>query len=131
MDAIDQLDSSLPVYVDYLGRYETDPGFVENAADVMKALIERGVDERRFLPNGELTVEEDGGSGRVVVRDEERNVAESFDAANLRDPVAFISSGHHETGSGFSRVVVFTEDYAGHFNRNPVFHAVQVRRCHH
>ena len=33
--------------------------------------------------------------------------------------------GQNEPGSGFSRLVVFTEGSAGHFNGNPVFHVMQ------
>ncbi len=39
--------------------------------------------------------------------------------------MAFKAKDQRESGSGLSRVVVFTEERAGHFNGNPVFHAVQ------
>jgi hypothetical protein len=64
---MDFLDSVLPVYVDYLGRYESEPGYVEGAPDVMRELLERGVqDHKRFLPNAELTVDR----GKIFIKDE-------------------------------------------------------------
>ncbi len=65
------LDSVLPIYVDYLGRYEWQSGEVESAADVMRTLLERGVTDRRnFLPNGEVSAQD----GSLVLRDNVRQV---------------------------------------------------------
>ena len=44
----------------------------------------------------------------------------------ISDPVAFIRKGSKT--DGFSRVVIFTEEKAGHFKSNDLFHAVQVNR---
>ena len=53
-----------------------------------RELIERGVDDpKRFVPNAELTVERE----RIVIRDEEQRVAESFDLKRVSDPTAFKS----------------------------------------
>ncbi len=63
---MDFLDSVLPTYVDYLGRFESEPGYVESASDVMREMLERGVqDPKRFLPNAELSIER----GKIYVRD--------------------------------------------------------------
>ena len=88
-----------------------------------RELVERGVeDPKRFVPNAELTVERE----RIVIRDEEQRVAESFELKRVSDPTAFKSrQGQNQPGSGFSRLVVFTEESAGHFNGNPVFHVMQ------
>ena len=65
------LDSVLPIYVDYLGRYEFAGGELETAADVMRTLLERGVTDRRnFLPNGELSAQ----GPELVLRDNVRQV---------------------------------------------------------
>ncbi len=67
------LDSVLPIYVDYLGRYDWVPGEVESPADVMKALLDRGVTDRRnFLPNGEVS--SSGQDGNLMLRDNVRQV---------------------------------------------------------
>jgi hypothetical protein len=119
---MDELDAVLPVYVDYLGRFEAD-GHVLEAADVMRELLDRGVQEDHFLPNGELTI----ASSQVILRDNRAMaVAERFELDRISDPVAFISKNQSDPGSGFSRVVIFTEKEAGHFKGNPIFHAVQV-----
>jgi hypothetical protein len=47
-----------------------------------------------------------------------------LDLRRIVDPVAFIRKGSQT--DGFSRVVVFTEEQAGHFKSNDLFHAVQV-----
>ena len=53
-----------------------------------RELVERGVeDPKRFVPNAELTVERD----RIVIRDEEQRVAESFDLKRVAEPTAFKS----------------------------------------
>jgi hypothetical protein len=56
-------------------------------------------------------------------------VAERFDLRKISNAVAFISRRQdpHQK-SGFSRVVVITEENAGHFNQNPIYHAFQVRK---
>ena len=56
-----------PVFVDYLGRFESEPGYVETSSDIARELVERGVeDPKRFVPNAELTVERE----RIVIRDQ-------------------------------------------------------------
>ena len=35
---MDLLDSVLPVFVDYLGRFESEPGYVETSADIARDL---------------------------------------------------------------------------------------------
>ena len=47
-----------------------------------------------------------------------------LDLRRIVDPVAFVRKGSQT--DGFSRVVVFIEEQAGHFKSNDLFHAVQV-----
>ena len=64
------------------------PGYVETSSDIARELVERGVeDPKRFVPNAELTVERE----RIVIRDEEQRVAESFQLTRVSDPTAFKS----------------------------------------
>ena len=46
------------VAVDYLGRWEVEEG-MENAMDVMRDLIRRGVRGDYFIPNAELEITEE------------------------------------------------------------------------
>ncbi len=62
---MDDLDAILPVYVDYLGCFEQGQDSIETPPDVMRELHERGAQENRFLPYGELAVEDD----QLVLRD--------------------------------------------------------------
>jgi hypothetical protein len=62
---MEALDAVLPVYVDYLGRFELQPEFIETPEDVLRELLERGVTDKRFLPGGELSV----NKGYLVLRD--------------------------------------------------------------
>jgi hypothetical protein len=57
-------------------------------------------------------------------------MAEVFEVSRVSGPMAFKSKDHGENGagSGFTRVVVFKEEKAGHFNGNAVFHAFQVNQ---
>lgn len=59
------LDSVLPVYVDYLGQFEKGLAGVETPHDVLVHLIKHGVQQKRFLPNGELIV----SGGKIILRD--------------------------------------------------------------
>lgn len=59
------LDAVLPIFVDYLGRFEGEPGAIERPSDVMTELLANGVTDKRFLPNGELSVVD----GRLVLKD--------------------------------------------------------------
>lgn len=62
---MNELDSVLPVYVDYLGQFEAGVGGVETPQDVLLHLISHGVQQKRFLPNGELIV----SGGKIILRD--------------------------------------------------------------
>jgi hypothetical protein len=53
-----------------------------------------------------------------------QTIFDTIDLRRISDPVAFIRKGSNT--DGFSRVVVFTEQGAGHFHSSDVFHAVQV-----
>ena len=57
-----------------------------------------------------------------------QTIVKRFDFRQLHEPTAFISRDQSGPGrkSGFTRVVVVREDYAGHVRGNPVFHAFQV-----
>ena len=61
----------LPVYVDYLGCYEEGIDGVHSPPDVMRELHQRGVQDNRFLPGGELSIEED----KLVLRDSPQRVS--------------------------------------------------------
>jgi len=61
----------LPVYVDYLGRFPYKQNLLETPADAMKQLLDVGVTDKRFLPNGELSSE----AGRLILRDNFRRVS--------------------------------------------------------
>ncbi len=62
---MDYFEMMLPVFVDYLGCFEEGLDGVNSPLDVMRELNDRGVQENRFLPGGELTIEED----QLVLRD--------------------------------------------------------------
>ena len=69
---MEELDAVLRIfYVDYLGSFERRPRSLETPHDAMKKLVERGVTDRRFLPNGELSIK----NGNLVLRDNIRNVS--------------------------------------------------------
>ena len=61
----------LPVFVDYLGFFEEGIGGVNSPPDVMRELHQRGVQESRFLPGGELAIEDD----QLVLRDSPQRVS--------------------------------------------------------
>ena len=63
----------LPFYVDYLGCFEEGLGGVQGPPDVIKELHLRGVQKSRFLPGGELTIEED----QMILRDSPQRVRQS------------------------------------------------------
>ena len=56
---MDELEAVLPYFVDYLGRFPYGFGEARSSHDVMRLLLESGVNEDDFLPNGELTIFED------------------------------------------------------------------------
>ena len=62
---MDVLDAVLPIFVDYLGSFEEEKGQIEKPSDVMKHLLDHGVQEQKFLPNGELVV----STGQIVLKD--------------------------------------------------------------
>lgn len=69
---MEELDAVLRIfYVDYLGRYERRPRGLETPHDAMKKLVERGVTDKKFLPNGELSTK----NGYLVLRDNIKNVS--------------------------------------------------------
>ncbi len=55
----------------------------------------------------------------------EQVIFETLDLIRISDPVAFIRKG--SSSDGFSRVVIFTEEKAGHYKSSGLFHAMQVR----
>lgn len=63
----------LPVYVDYLGAFEEGQE-IQNPPDVMRELHQRGVQENKFLPGGELCIEND----HLVLRDSPQRVISIF-----------------------------------------------------
>lgn len=69
--SMDFFEMMLPVYVDYLGCFEEGVDGVETPADVMRELHQRGYQENRFLPGGELVVEDD----LLVLRDSPQRVS--------------------------------------------------------
>ena len=54
-----------------------------------------------------------------------QEIFDTIELSHVSDPVAFIRKG--SSNDGFSKVVIFTEKDAGHFQGSDVFHAVQVR----
>ena len=89
---MDFLDAVLPIFVDYLGRFELEPGAVEGPADVMNELLTRGVVDKRFLPNGEITIAAD----RLILKDNLQRVSESLEPPNLTvlKTKQFLYAGH-------------------------------------
>ena len=71
---MDFLDAVLPIFVDYLGRYESDDGSINGPQDVMNELLTRGVVDRRFLPNGEISLVAD----RLILKDNLQRVRENY-----------------------------------------------------
>ncbi|TRY75328.1 hypothetical protein TCAL_08322 [Tigriopus californicus] len=118
---MDFLDRVLPVYVDYLGSFESVPHDLEDGHDVMKHLLDHGVQSPQFVPNAEIIFTQD----HILIKDVIQNVvARRVALTQVADPMAFIAKSG-TVGSGLSRVVVFTETNSGYFGRNRLFHAVQ------
>lgn len=70
---MDELEAVLPFFVDYLGCFPYGYGGARSGPDVMRLLLENGVNEDDFLPNGELIMLEDtlvltDSSNRVILR---------------------------------------------------------------
>ena len=71
---MDLFEMVLPVFVDYLGYFEEGIDGVHTPPDVMRELHQRGVQESRFLPGGELAIEDD----QLVLRDSPQRVSRSL-----------------------------------------------------
>lgn len=68
MDFTD-LDKVLPIYVEYLGRFEYDQDEkILSATDVLSELLYRGAQEKAYVKNGELNFTEH----RLVLRNIDR-----------------------------------------------------------
>ena len=67
-------DLGLPVFVDYLGCFEVGINGINTPPDVMKELHDRGVQDNKFLPYGELIIEED----QLVLRDSPQRVLKNI-----------------------------------------------------
>ena len=61
----------LPVYVDYLGAFEEGLEDIHDPVDVVQELNLHGVQHSRYLPGGELVIEED----QLVLRDSPQRVS--------------------------------------------------------
>ena len=61
----------LPVYVDYLGAFEEGLEDIHEPVDVVQELNLHGVQHSRYLPGGELVIEED----QLVLRDSPQRVS--------------------------------------------------------
>ena len=70
MDFFD-LDTMLPVYVDYLGSFERGVNGVDVATDVMKDLVDHGVQDQRFVPAAEMSFNRD----QLIIRSSPERVS--------------------------------------------------------
>ena len=70
---MDFFDMVLPVFVDYLGCFDLGLDGINSPPDVMRELHERGVQENRFLPYGELLIEDD----HLVLRESPHRVTKA------------------------------------------------------
>jgi len=110
------------VSVDYLGRWERTEE-VATAADVMRSLLRSGLQGGgQFVPHAELYLREEEIT-LLDTNDNNRPEVWSFLSNQVCEPVAFVNKRNAQTG--FTRVVIFTVLGEGHFNRNPVFIALQ------
>jgi|688.fasta_scaffold1208186_1 hypothetical protein len=63
MDFFD-LDTMLPVFVDYLGSFERGVNGIDVTTDVMKELVDHGVQTQRFVPGAEMSFNRD----QIIIR---------------------------------------------------------------
>ena len=63
---LSELDMVLPIYVDYLGRFEYDKEEkIVTAGDALSELLRGGIQEKLYIKNGELNFVE---HGRLILK---------------------------------------------------------------
>ena len=145
----------LPLYADYLGRFEHDEEEkIRCATDALSELLRSGAQQKVFIENAEVKFSNEqlivvnsngvskfltysikyndfnisliGKAGTFPIRFAIFQVAvHRFHIKGIKDPVAFKKRKENATDSPFTRVVIFTEVGGGHFH-NDVYHVFQV-----